>query len=196
MSNKVLTAKIDAIYKKAPPEGESVRRASDDDIRGLIKVAETSEKDKRDGVSNAEARELGDFYVRLVNPQFASKDRPRVQASDTGLELLNAFFVAHNLPYGDGRPKVMNMVADVIKNAHLVPTEKPRTGSRLFVQVDRSAGGGLAYIDATNANPIVVRRDEDFFEVRSSDGPSAEPLTLRGPVRPEKKKKKLPVKTT
>lgn len=152
MSLAVVTKQIEAIYKKGV--------ADEGDIAALITAAERSQKGKSDGVSNAEARALADFFIRL-RAGLSTKGAPAPKVSDRGLQMLNSFFVAHHLPYGDNAKPMMELVANVLKNVVYQGAldDKPRTGSLQPLRIDRER---VAYVDAVKKQ-FIVKETEGFF---------------------------------
>lgn len=161
MSLAVVNKHIDAIYKKGVAE--------DADIAALITAAERSQRGKSDGVSNAEARAVADFFIR-IRSGVSSKSAPAVRVSERGLEMLNSFFVAHHLPYGVNAKPMMELVAGVLKNmvyaqAQEAPAappkldDKPRTGSLQPLRIDPER---IAYVDAVKKQ-FVVKQTDGFY---------------------------------
>jgi hypothetical protein len=160
MSLAVVNKQIDAIYKKGIAE--------ESDIAALITAAERSQKGKSDGVSNAEARAVADFFVRL-RAGLSSRSAPAVKVSERGLEMLNSFFVAHHLPYGVNAKPMMELVAGVLKNmvyggatqepASTKLEDKPRTGSLQPLRIDPER---IAYVDAVKKQ-FVVKQVDGFY---------------------------------
>jgi hypothetical protein len=159
MSLAVVNKQIDAIYKKGVAE--------EADIAALITAAERSQKGKSDGVSNAEARAVADFFMRL-RAGLSSKSAPAVAVAGRGLEMLNSFFVAHHLPYGVNAKPMMELVASVLKNmvyggATEEPVtkleDKPRTGSLQPLRIDPER---IAYVDAVKKQ-FVVKQVDGFY---------------------------------
>lgn len=152
MSLAIVQKQIDAIYAKGA--------ADDADIAVMLKAAERSQKGKSDGVSNAEARAVADFFLRIKSG-VVGKATPPVSVSERGLQMMNAFFVAHHLPYGVNARPMMNLVAETIKNVHFAPLldEKPRTGS---LQPLRIAHEQVAYVDAVKKQ-FVLKTPGGFF---------------------------------
>lgn len=153
MSLTIVSKKIDEILHAGI--------ATEGDIQALITAAERSQKGKSDGVSNAEARALADFFTRIRVS--AQQGKPIVHVSDEGLRMLNSFFVTHHLPYGDNAKPMMELVVGVLKNLVYAEApkldQKPRTGSLQPLRVDRER---VAYLDAVKKQ-FVVKQNEDFF---------------------------------
>lgn len=155
MSLSVVTKKIEQIQLKGS--------ADESDIQELITAAERSQKGKSDGVSNAEARALADFFLR-VKASVTSKAGPAIVVTGRGMEMLNSFFIAHHLPYGDNAKPMMELVVGVLKELVFEQQApkmeaKPRTGSLQPLRIDREK---IAYLDAVKKQ-FVVKKDADFY---------------------------------
>lgn len=151
MSLSIVSKKIEEITLKGI--------ADENDIAELITAAERSQKGKSDGVSNAEARALADFFLR-VKTSMATKHNPAIVVSERGMAMLNSFFVAHHLPYGDNAKPMMELVAGVLKSLVLddqsTLEQKPRTGSLQPLRVDQER---VAYLDAVKKQFVVKQKD-------------------------------------
>ncbi|MCC7073884.1 MAG: hypothetical protein IT383_21430 [Deltaproteobacteria bacterium] len=132
----------------------------------IIVAAERSEKGRADGVSNAEGRAVADFYVRCV----AQVQTPKVATpalDHNALNRFDAFFMAHNLPYGKNKgpmkDRVLSMLAKVPLGAPLA--RAPRTGSLQPLRLPDVDGTRRdAYLD-------IVKKQ---FVVRTGEGTSAQ----------------------
>lgn len=159
MSLDVLTKRIEVLNHKTVVKEE--------DAAGLIVVAERSEKGRIDGVSNAEARALADFYVRTVASRPTETKAPTRAVEAGAVNKLDAFFMAHSLPYGRNKGPMKERILHALEGRSLgAPMERtPRTGS---LQPLRLSGAGEerrdAYLD-------VVKKQ---FVVRVGDGAQAQ----------------------
>ena len=137
-----------------------------EDVVDLITAAERSAKGRCDGVSNAEARAVADLYLRSRSHQGTPK-APTPVLEGEAVNKLNAFFIAHNLPYGNNRgpmkDRVLRMLAGQTMGEPMA--RAPRTGS---LQPLRLSGSDQerrdAYVD-------IVKKQ---FVVRVSDGSAAQ----------------------
>lgn len=158
MSLDVVSKKIEVIARKPVIKAE--------DIDEVIVAAERSLKGRSDGVSNAEARAVADLYLRAKAPSAAASPKgPAAPALEDGaVSKLNAFFIAHQLPYGDNKlpmkERIQNALADRdAKGLGLGAemTRPPRTGSLQPLRLSKSdeAVRKDAYVDAVKKQFVV-----------------------------------------
>ncbi len=158
MSLDVVTKRIDSRSQK--------KVWKEDDAVDIIVAAERSEKGRSDGVSNAEARAVADVYVRSLAPAPTTKVATPV-LDDGALNRFDAFFVAHNLPYGKNKGPMKERVLAALEKMPLGEpmARPPRTGSLQPLRLPDSDGGRRdAYLD-------IVKKQ---FVVRVGDGASAQ----------------------
>jgi hypothetical protein len=159
MSLDVVSKKIEVLARKPVIKAE--------DIDEVIVAAERSLKGRSDGVSNAEARAVADLYLRAKAPVAS----PKVQApslEDGAVSKLNAFFIAHQLPYGDNKlpmkERIQNALAERDKSGLGLGVEMaraPRTGSLQplrLTKTDESVRKD-AYVDAVKKQFVVKVMD-------------------------------------
>ncbi len=158
MSLDVVTKKIEVITRK-----EVIKEA---DIQEVITAAERSQKGRQDGVSNAEGRAVADLFLRAKtgapSPRLAT---PKLE--DGAVSKLNAFFMAHHLPYGDNKGPMKDRILaalhkrdDDLGEALARP---PRTGSLQPLRL--SAKGEPqkdAYVDVVKKQ-FIVKLDGRFY---------------------------------
>lgn len=163
---------LDVVTKRI--ESRSQKKVwKEDDAVDIIVAAERSEKGRSDGVSNAEARAVADVYVRSVAPVPTTKVATPV-LDDGALNRFDAFFVAHNLPYGKNKGPMKERVLQALAEQALgAPLPRPpRTGSLQPLRLPDVDGARRdAYLD-------IVKKQ---FVVRVGDGSAAQffgPFTL------------------
>lgn len=122
MSLDVVSKRIDVLSLK--------KVAKEEDAVDLIVAAERSLKGRSDGVSNAEARAIADLYLRSKAP-VASKKVLAPVLEDGAVKKFDAFFMAHNLPYGKNKgPMKERILAALVDRPLGEPMARaPRTGS-------------------------------------------------------------------
>lgn len=163
MSLDVVSKKITLIAKKPVIKAE--------DVAEVIVAAERSERGRSDGVSNAEARAVADLYLR------SKAALPTTRAAlpvleDGAVSKLNAFFLAHNLPYGQNKGPMKERIQAVL-------AQRPDLGEAL-ARPPRT--GSLQPLRLTNADEP-VRKDayvdvvKKQFLVKVQD--AAAPATAR-----------------
>ncbi len=151
MSLQIVRQKIDGM--------ERAGKVSAADIDALVLAAERSLKGKSDGVSNAEAREVADFFMRIQR-NVTRKNAPTLLVAAEAITKLNAFFVAHLLPYGDNARPMMSLVLSVLEHVNAQPLNtKPRVGS---LQPLALGASGVAYVDPVKRE-FVVRTPDGFY---------------------------------
>lgn len=158
MSLDVVSKRIEVLTQK--------KVVKEEDAADVIVAAERSLKGRSDGVSNAEARAVADLYLRSRAPVVSKKIHTPV-LEDGAVNKFDAFFIAHNLPYGKNKgpmkERILHALADKPLGEPMART--PRTGS---LQPLRLSGQGEerrdAYFD-------VVKKQ---FIVRVGDGPQAQ----------------------
>lgn len=158
MSLDVLSKKIEVLsHQKVVKEA---------DAADLVVSAERSLKGRIDGVSNAEARAVADFYVRAVNaPPVKSKVEVPV-LEDGAVNKFDAFFMAHQLPYGRNKGPMKERILHALEGKSLGEpmARTPRTGSLQPLRLSRQGEERKdAYLD-------VVKKQ---FVVRVGDGAEA-----------------------
>lgn len=158
MSLDVVSKKIEVLsHQKVVKEA---------DVGELVVSAERSVKGRVDGVSNAEARAVADFYVRTVSP-LPVKAKIEVPVLDDGaVNKFDAFFMAHHLPYGKNKGPMKERILHALEGMPLgEPMQRaPRTGSLQPLRLSRQGEERRdAYLD-------VVKKQ---FVVRVGDGPEA-----------------------
>ncbi|MCC7111399.1 MAG: hypothetical protein IT382_19045 [Deltaproteobacteria bacterium] len=158
MSLDVVSKKIEVLsHQKVVKEA---------DVGELVVSAERSVKGRVDGVSNAEARAVADFYVRTVSP-LPVKAKIEVPVLDDGaVNKFDAFFMAHHLPYGKNKGPMKERILHALEGKPLgEPMQRaPRTGSLQPLRLSRQGEERRdAYLD-------VVKKQ---FVVRVGDGPEA-----------------------
>lgn len=159
MSLDVLSKRIDEVLTRK-------KVVKEEDAKELIVAAERSVKGRVDGVSNAEARAVADLYLRSRAPVKSTKVQAPV-LEDGAVNKFDAFFMAHNLPYGKNKGPMKERILHALEGKALGPAmdRTPRTGS---LQPLRLSGAGDerrdAYLD-------VVKKQ---FVVRLGDGPQAQ----------------------
>jgi hypothetical protein len=155
MSLDVVSKRIEVLTQKPVLKAE--------DVADVIVAAERSQKGRSDGVSNAEARAVADLYLRSQAPGAAS---PKVRApvlEDGAVNKLNAFFMAHNLPYGQNKGPMKERILRALEQQPLgeAMPRTPRTGSlqplRLSAQGEERRD---AYVDVVKKQ-FVVRVGEN-----------------------------------
>lgn len=157
MSLDVVSKRIEVLSKKP------VVKASD--VDDVITAAERSVKGRCDGVSNAEGRAVADLYLRS-RAHTASVKVPAPVLEGEAVNKLNAFFIAHNLPYGQNKGPMKERVLRALSQQPIgeAMARAPRTGS---LQPLRLSGPDQerrdAYVD-------IVKKQ---FVVRVGDGDSA-----------------------
>jgi hypothetical protein len=157
MSLDVVTKRIDALKEQ--------KVVKETDAAGVIVAAERSIKGRSDGVSNAEARAVADLYLRSRAPVVSTKAQAPV-LDDGAVNKFDAFFMAHNLPYGKNKgpmkERILHMLAAVPLGEPMERT--PRTGSLQPLRLSRLGEERRdAYID-------IVKKQ---FVVRVGDGAEA-----------------------
>jgi hypothetical protein len=157
MSLDVVTKKIEVIARKPV-----IKEA---DIAEVITAAERSEKGRTDGVSNAEGRAVADLYLRTKAP-VASAKLPAPKLEEGAVNKLNAFFIAHNLPYGDNKGPMKDRIIsalDKLGDMGAALARPPRTGSlqplRLSAKGDPQKD---AYVDVVKKQ-FIVKLEGNFF---------------------------------
>lgn len=158
MSLDVVSKRIEVLTQK--------KVVKEEDAADVIVAAERSLKGRSDGVSNAEARAVADLYLRSRAPVVSKKIQTPV-LEDGAVNKFDAFFIAHNLPYGKNKgpmkERILHALGDKPLGGPMART--PRTGS---LQPLRLSGQGEerrdAYFD-------VVKKQ---FIVRVGEGPQAQ----------------------
>jgi hypothetical protein len=123
MSLDVVSKKIEVLTQKPVIRAE--------DIAEVIVAAEKSQKGRHDGVSNAEARAVADLYLRSKAPVATTKVKTPV-LEDGAVNKLNAFFMAHNLPYGQNKGPMKERIQSALSSLPGLGeplARPPRTGS-------------------------------------------------------------------
>ncbi|MBI1945059.1 MAG: hypothetical protein HYS27_05150 [Deltaproteobacteria bacterium] len=155
---------LDVVSKRIEIRNEK-KAWKEDDAADVIVAAERSLKGRSDGVSNAEARAIADLYLRSKAPVASTKLKAPV-LEEGAVKKLEAFFIAHNLPYGSNKAPMKERILTALADKPLGEpmARAPRTGS---LQPLRLSGADQerrdAYLD-------VVKRQ---FVVRVGDGPEA-----------------------
>ena len=153
MSLDVVTKHIEVIERKTVVKEE--------DIEALRLKAERSEKGRTDGVSNAEGRAVADFYLRAVKGAPSPK-LPAPKLEDGAVSKLNAFFMAHNLPYGDNKAPMKERIVGALarRDGALGDAIKPpRTGS---LQPLRISPEQDAYVDVVKKQ-FIIKQAGEFY---------------------------------
>jgi hypothetical protein len=152
MSLDVVSKKIEVL--------KSLPVVKEEHIAEVIVAAERSVKGRQDGVSNAEARAVVDFYLQAKTT--APSAKLKAPELDPGaVNKLNAFFIAHNLPYGDNKKpmkeRILRALDAVVLGAPL--SRAPRTGNLQPLRLDDNR---LAYVDIVKRQ-FVLRVGADYF---------------------------------
>ena len=161
MSLDVVSRKIEVLAKKP------VIKA--DDIAEVITAAERSQKGRSDGVSNAEARAVADLYLRTRAPPSSGPVAKAPVLEDGAVSKLNAFFIAHQLPYGDNKlpmkERIQGALARIDAEGGLgAPLPRaPRTGSLQPLRLTKADESPRmdAYVDAVKKQFVVKVIDRD-----------------------------------
>ena len=122
MSLAGVSEKIQVLAKKP------VVREADPDLDEVFVAAERSVKGRPDGVSNAEGRAIADFFLGSNAPLASLK----VVLEDGAVSKFNAFFMAHNLPYGDNKLPMKERIQNALSQRTDLGepmARPPRTGS-------------------------------------------------------------------
>src|ERR1041384_4814955 len=158
MSLDVVTKKIESIARKPV-----IKEA---DIDEVILAAERSVKGRTDGVSNAEGRAVADLYMRtkLATP---SPKLPQPKLEDGAVSKLNAFFIAHNLPYGENKQPMKDRLVAALsaRGNDLGPpiTRPPRTGSLQPLRLSAKGEPAKdAYVDVVKKQ-FIVKLEGAFY---------------------------------
>ena len=160
MSLDVVSKKIEVLsHQKVVKEA---------DVGELVVSAERSVKGRVDGVSNAEARAVADFYVRTVSPLPAKAKIEVPVLEDGAVNKFDAFFMAHHLPYGKNKGPMKERILHALEGKSFRDEDAmprmPRTGSLQPLRLSRQGEERRdAYLD-------VVKKQ---FVVRVGDGPEA-----------------------
>jgi hypothetical protein len=152
MSLDVVSKKLE-VLKQLPVVKE-------EHIDEVITAAERSEKGRSDGVSNAEARAVVDFY--LLAKGGAPSPKFKAPALEPGaVNKLNAFFMAHDLPYGANKGPMKERVMKALEHAKVGEplARTPRTGNLQPLKLDDNR---LAYVDIVK-HQFVLRVGNDYF---------------------------------
>ena len=159
MSLDVVSKKIEVLSKKPVIKAE--------DIAEVITAAERSQKGRSDGVSNAEARAVADLYLR-AKAGGPSPKIPTPVLEDGAVNKLNAFFMAHQLPYGQNKgPMKDRILAALEKQGGSLGepmAQKPRTGSLqpLRLTPNDAPERRDAYVDVVKKQ-FIVKVAEQFY---------------------------------
>jgi hypothetical protein len=158
MSLDVVSKKIEVIARKTVIKAE--------DIDEVIVAAERSLKGRSDGVSNAEARAVADLYLRTKAPVAATK-APTPKLEDGAVNKLNAFFIAHNLPYGQNKAPMKERLqhALALRGGDLGEpmARTPRTGSLQPLRLSNADEPRKdAYVDAVKKQ-FIVKVEDKFY---------------------------------
>ena len=149
MSLDVVTKKIEVIARKPV-----IKEA---DIAEVITAAERSEKGRTDGVSNAEGRAVADLYLRTKAAVPSRLPTPKLD--DGAVNKLNAFFIAHNLPYGDNKAPMKDRIIaalDKLGDMGAPLARPPRTGSLQPLRLSAKGEPAKdAYVDVVKKQFIV-----------------------------------------
>ncbi|OGQ10947.1 MAG: hypothetical protein A2138_24970 [Deltaproteobacteria bacterium RBG_16_71_12] len=162
MSLDVVSKRIEVLSQK--------KLAKEEDAVDVIVAAERSLKGRSDGVSNAEARAVADLYLRSRAPTPSTKLQAPV-LEDGAVKKLEAFFIAHNLPYGTNKGPMKDRILAALAGRQLGEpmARAPRTGSLQPLRLSRADEERRdAYLD-------VVKKQ---FVVRIGEGAQA---TFYGP---------------
>lgn len=159
MSLDVVSKKIEVLARKPVIKAE--------DIDEVIVAAERSVKGRSDGVSNAEARAVADLYLRSKAPVPTQKSSaPALE--DGAVSKLNAFFIAHQLPYGENKLPMKERIQDALAQREanglgmgLEMARAPRTGSLQPLRLTKSDENPRkdAYVDAVKKQFVVKVMD-------------------------------------
>ena len=155
MSLDVVSKKIEVLARKPVIKAE--------DIDEVIVAAERSQKGRSDGVSNAEARAVADLYLRTKAPATPSKMTTPV-LEDGAVNKLNAFFMAHSLPYGDNKLPMKERIQNALATRSDLGepmVRAPRTGSLQPLRLTKSDEPVRkdAYVDAVKKQFVVKVMD-------------------------------------
>lgn len=136
-------------------------------IDDVVLAAERSVKGRSDGVSNAEARAVADLYLRAKAP-VASPKASAPPLEDGAVSKLNAFFIAHQLPYGDNKLPMKERIQHALAardqaglGLGVEMARAPRTGSLQPLRLTKSDDSVRkdAYVDAVKKQFMVKVMD-------------------------------------
>ena len=156
MSLTVLSKKLEVLNTLTVVKEEHVDDA--------LVAAERSEKGRQDGVSNTEARALNDFFMRAAKPGTSAPTNTKVRTptlEQGAVRKFNAFFVAHDLPYGENKGPMKERVLRTLESTPLGAAldRTPRTGNLQPLKLDDER---LAYVDIVK-HQFVLRVGQDYF---------------------------------